>query len=147
MTYGITNTHQGRRDFIAPPVGRLVGKQAQRLWQDLIDPRDFRIDVATPQPRLLVLRKYMVLLVSSVSKCPPGMKPVLTVWSSTGLTTHFLHSCTFEDHLSDLPYGRLCVPLGLRSCDLMIGGNVVPRTGLALFPTRSPGKTQHSVSA
>ncbi len=144
VTYGITHAHQGRRDFSGPADPNWIKSQAQQTWIDLIHPTDCRIDVVNPQPRLLLLRKYLVLLVSSVQRCPTGRKPVLAdtrtprdaVWPSSGFTAqHLRHPGSFEEHLLDLPYGRLCAPHGLRACDLMISGNYLRPREVNQFPT------------
>ena len=144
VTYGITNTHRGRRDFTTNTNPTVIRSQALETWSDTIDPADCRVDVVNPQPRLLLLRKYLVLLVSSVRGCPMGNKPILAdtrtprdaAWPSSGLTAqHVRHPGTYAGHLLDLPYGRLCTPHGLRECELMIGGSYVRNNDLGHFPT------------
>ena len=143
VTYGISTTNQGRRDCTAPADAAQIRNLDRQLWRDVIQSSDLKIDVVTPQPRLLMLKKYLVLLVSSVRGCPLDRKPVLadtrtprdSTWTSSDLTAQYLiFGGTFEGHLLDLPYGRLCEPHGLRRCDLMLGGAHINRHQAALFP-------------
>ena len=167
ITFGLRGVAQGRRDTHAHSLHpRYLRRLLWDLWQDVAARfEDLEVYFVLPQPcDELQAPGAIVLVVEIYSDTPSVRAPILSLtWDETAQTlmvdphAMFLPGrATRIELLQRLPFGELCLPIGMRMCSLSCGlrqvmqddaATLVPIGRGYLCKLRIPGKSDEVMHA